>query len=228
MSIGCHSVREPSRCASLSCRSSERSRQQRRQAVVDRRRPNKANPGIVHGRAKGGSVRSRRARRAGARPGRSAAAELATTSNGIYQVTSPGGPPALITGSPTGLRRLVVAASDAVYGAAPIESSQSGLWSNQSGSWRRLSSNQFVSDVAIDPDDASRITYVTNDNPYHDTSFATGVWISCNGGQTFTQYNAGLPMLRALSVAFDPRIPGRLIIGTNGRGYWQTQLPNCS
>ena len=150
------------------------------------------------------------------------------TSNGIYQVTSPGGPPALITGSPTGLRRLVVAASDAVYGTGPIESSQSGLWSNQSGSWRRLSSNQFVNDVAIDPDDASRIAYVTNDNPYHDTSFATGVWISCNGGQTFTQYNAGLPMLRALSVAFDPRIPGRLIIGTNGRGYWQTQLPNCS
>jgi len=77
MSIGCRSVREPSRCASLSSRSSERSRQQRRQAVVDCRRPNKANPGIAHGRPKGGSVRSRRARPAGARPGRSAAAELA-------------------------------------------------------------------------------------------------------------------------------------------------------
>ena len=69
--------------------------------------------------------------------------------------------------------------------------------------------------------------YVTNDNPYHDTSFATGVWVSCNAGASFTQYDEGLPMLRILSVAFDPWTPGRVIIGTNGRGYWQTELPSC-
>jgi photosystem II stability/assembly factor-like uncharacterized protein len=150
------------------------------------------------------------------------------TNAGIYQITSAGGMPALINGSPTGLRRLVVAAEGAVYGAGPIESSQSGLWTNQSGSWTRLSSNQWVNDVAIDPTDPTHIAYVTNDNPYHDTSFATGVWISCDAGQTFTQDNAGLPMLRVLSVAFDPWTPGRLIVGTNGRGYWQTELPSCS
>jgi hypothetical protein len=149
------------------------------------------------------------------------------TNAGIYEITSPGATPVLITGSPTGLRRLVIAPGGAVYAAGPIETSQSGLWSNQSGSWTRLSSSQWVNDVAIDPNNSSRIVYVTNDNPYHDTSFATGVWISCNAGQTFTQYNAGLPMLRVLSVAFDPWIPGRLIVGTDGRGYWQTELPGC-
>jgi ligand-binding sensor domain-containing protein len=82
--------------------------------------------------------------------------------------------------------------------------------------------------VAIDPTNSRRIVYVTNDNPYHDTSFATGVWVSCNAGQTFSQYNTGLPMLRVLSVAFDPWTPGRLVIGTDGRGYWQAQLPGCS
>ena len=150
------------------------------------------------------------------------------TDAGIYQVTGPGGTPALINGSPTGLRRLVVAADGAVYGAGPIESSESGLWTNQSGSWARLSTNQWVNDVAVDPNNGRRIVYVTNDNAYHDTSFATGVWISCNAGQTFTQYNAGLPMLRVLSVAFDPWTPGRLVIGTNGRGYWQAELPSCA
>jgi hypothetical protein len=62
-----------------------------------------------------------------------------------------------------------------------------------------LSNNEWVNDIAIDPNDGSRIVYLTNDDPYHDTSFATGVWISCNAGQTFTQYNTGLPMVRALS-----------------------------
>jgi hypothetical protein len=115
-----------------------------------------------------------------------------------------------------------------VYGAGPVENSQSGLWTNESGSWSRLSTNQWVNDVAIDPGNTRRIVYVTNDNPYHDTSFANGVWVSCNGGATFTQHNAGLPMLRVLSVAFDPWTPGRVIIGTNGRGYWQAELPSCT
>ena len=149
------------------------------------------------------------------------------TNAGIYQIGSVGSAPVLINGSPVGLRRLVVAAAGAVYGAGPIQSGQYGLWSNQSGAWARLSTNQYVNDVAVDPTNSRRIVYVTNDNPYHDTSFATGVWISCDAGQTFSQYNTGLPMLRVLSVAFDPWSTGRLIIGTNGRGYWQTQLASC-
>ena len=150
------------------------------------------------------------------------------TNAGIYRVTSPAGTPAFLNGSPTGLRRLVIAAGGAVYGAGPIENSQSGLWTNQSGSWTRLSTNQWVNDVAVDPSNSRRIVYVTNDNPYHGTSFATGVWVSCDRGQTFTQDNSGLPMLRVLSAAFDPWTPGRLVVGTDGRGYWETQLPTCS
>ena len=75
---------------------------------------------------------------------------------------------------------------------------------------------------------ARHIVYVTNDNPYHTTSLATGAWVSCDGGHTFSQYNPGLPMLRILSVAFDPWIPGRVVIGTDGRGYFQTQLPTAA
>ena len=134
---------------------------------------------------------------------------------------------ALIPTSPPNLRRVITASDGTLYGTGPTESSQSGLWTNRTGVWTRLSTNQWVSDVAIDPTDPRHIAYVTNDNPYHSTSFATGVWVSCDGGQTFTQTNTGLPMLRALSIAFDPWIPERLIIGTDGRGYWQTQLLPC-
>jgi len=87
--------------------------------------------------------------------------------------------------------------------------------------------NGWVNDVAIDPTNRRHVVYVTNDNPYHTTSLATGAWVSCDGGHTFSQYNPGLPMLRILSVAFDPWIPGRVVIGTDGRGYFQTQLPTC-
>jgi hypothetical protein len=154
-------------------------------------------------------------------------AVYAATDAGIFQIIN-GGAPVLLSGSPTGLRRLVTVAEGSVYGAGPLgSSSQSGLWSNRAGSWTRLATNAWVDDVAIEPQDPRRIVYVTNDNPYHGTSFATGVWISCDGGQTFSQYDTGLPMLRALSVAFDPSVPGRVIVGTNGRGYWQTQLPTC-
>jgi len=48
------------------------------------------------------------------------------------------------------------------------------------------------------------------------TSFATGVWVSLDRGASFEQRNNGLAMTRATSVAFDPWIPGRLVIGTNG------------
>jgi hypothetical protein len=34
-------------------------------------------------------------------------------------------------------------------------------------------------------------------------------------------------MLRVLSIAFDPWIPGRVVIGTDGRGYFQTELSSC-
>ena len=91
-----------------------------------------------------------------------------------------------------------------------------------------MATNQWVNDVAIDPQNKNHVVYVTNNNPYQTTSSATGVWVSCDGGKTFSQYNNGLPMLRVLSVAFDPFTPGRVVIGTDGRGFLQSQLPSCS
>jgi photosystem II stability/assembly factor-like uncharacterized protein len=149
------------------------------------------------------------------------------TAAGVEQIANQG-QPVLLSSSPVNLHRLIVGPDGSLYGAGPLASgAQSGLWTNHTGAWTRLSSNAQVNDVAIDPQNPSHVVFVTNDNPYHSTSLATGVWVSCNGGSTFSQYNAGLPMLRAFSVAFDPWIPGRVVIGTDGRGYFQTQLSPC-
>jgi photosystem II stability/assembly factor-like uncharacterized protein len=135
--------------------------------------------------------------------------------------------PVMLSGSPVSLHRLVVGPDGTVYGAGPLgDGNRAGLWANLAGRWMHLAGNQWVNDVATDPANPRHIVYVTNDNPYHTTSLATGVWVSCDG-HTFSQYNRGLPMLRVLSVAFDPWIPGRVVIGTDGRGYWQRQLPPC-
>ena len=136
----------------------------------------------------------------------------------IYVATDAGveriatrGQPQLLSSSPTSLHRLVVSSGGTVYGVGPLSDvARAGLWTNQTGSWTRLASNAQVNDVAIDPRNPRHIVYVTNDNPYHTTSLATGVWVSCDAGHEFSQYNPGLPVLRVLSVGFtlDPRTRG--------------------
>jgi hypothetical protein len=153
---------------------------------------------------------------------------LIATNAGIEQITRASGAMTLLSGSPAGARQIEIASNGAIYATGPIEGAQSGLWSNQSGTWTRIASNAWASNVAIDPNNSQHVVYVTNDQPYHTTSFATGVWVSCNGGQNFIQDNTGLPVLRVISVTFDPWSANHVIIGTNGRGYWQTQLPPCT
>jgi len=152
-----------------------------------------------------------------ATPGHSAT--YVATDAGVYEL-GPSGLVRLMEGSPLSQRRLVTSSDGTLYGTGQLggNASTAGLWRYASGSWIRLSSDPWVNDVAIDPYQSKRIVYVTNDNPYHDRSFATGVWLSCNQGRSFTPRNRGLAMTRVMSVAFDPLSPGRLVIGTNGRG----------
>jgi photosystem II stability/assembly factor-like uncharacterized protein len=151
-----------------------------------------------------------------------------STDAGVYQ-TGQSGSFLLISGSPTSLRRVVPASDGALYGTGQLgwNARSPGLWRYQAGSWVRLIADPWVSGVAVDPGAGHRIVYVTNDDPYHDRSFATGVWSSCDHGASFNAFNDGLAMTRVLSVAFDPWSSGRAVIGTNGRGFWQTQLPAC-
>jgi photosystem II stability/assembly factor-like uncharacterized protein len=122
----------------------------------------------------------------------------------------------------------LVATTTGMYAVGPPASPLSGLYRDVSGTWSRISTNRYVSAVAVDPFDPGHVAFVTNDQPYHTTSFATGIWFSCDAGQTFTPDNTGLPMTRIYSVAFDPWERGRVVIGTNGRGFWQTNATRCA
>jgi hypothetical protein len=97
-----------------------------------------------------------------------------------------------------------------------------GLWRYWSGNntWRKMVSDTTIRCVAVNPSNGSQIVYGTGDNPYHDISFATGVWLSTNGGSTWSQQNNDLAELRCSCIAFNPCVSCQVIVGTEGRGFW--------
>ncbi len=83
-------------------------------------------------------------------------------------------------------------------------------------------------DIAVDPTNPSRVAVVVLDHPYHDKTFATGVWISTNATATPPSWgvrSAGLGVLRGSAVAWDPMASGRLVVGTYGQGFYETLVP---
>lgn len=147
----------------------------------------------------------------------------ASATNGVY-VASDGMNFVLMDGSPREGWRMTIDPADAsVLYVTKWRKSAGGLWRYQAGEWTRLHADAFVYDVAVDPFDSRRIVFCTNDDPYHDASFATGVYLSEDGGATWSAQNEGLAMLRVSVVRFDPHKAGRLVVGTGGRGYFVGQ-----
>lgn len=148
-----------------------------------------------------------------------------STDSGLY-LGDEAGHYTLQVESPAKLRRLVARPGRLLYAVGELGGgpASAGVWRFAAGRWTQVSANKWASDVAVDPRNANTIVFVTNDNPYHDTTFATGVWVSRDGGSRFVQLNNGLAITRVATVAFDPVSPERLVIGTNGRGFWETRL----
>ncbi len=106
-----------------------------------------------------------------------------------------------------------------------IENDRGTLHAWSDGAWRTLGQRDLMRWVARDPHAPERLVVTTSDNPYHDVSRATGVWITSDGGATWSQQNAGLAMTRLGVIRFDPRNGERLVCGSNGRGYWTATWP---
>ena len=148
--------------------------------------------------------------------------------DGVYQ-TDDGVNFALI-GGPKLPGRVAVDSLGRVYVASfkPVPNPQAGLWRTNPAdkSWVRLRDDNMISGVAVDPTDPNRVAIGTSDQPYHDETRASGVWLSDDAGQTWHQEIKGLSMLRGAVVAFDPFDTTRLIYGSEGRGFWITRWPN--
>ena len=69
------------------------------------------------------------------------------------------------------------------------------------------------------------IAVTTNDPPFRDESRASGVYLSRDGGATWSRENLNLPVTRGRTLAFDPHRPGRLVLGTTGRGFFVARVP---
>jgi len=146
---------------------------------------------------------------------------FAAGSSGVYE-SADGEAFTRVPGGPRDVRRLDVDTSDPprVYVACWRSKTHGGLWRYADGAWTRLRDDAFIGDVAVDPTDPRRIAVTTDDHPYHDHCYATGVWVSSDGGATWEQQNDGLPVTRGGVITFDPHDPERLVLGTGGRGYF--------
>ena len=133
-------------------------------------------------------------------------------------VESLGGPTgSYIAGDPSGV----------IYATEFRGPNNGGLWRRdpQSGVWTRIFADAFANGVAIDPSNPRRLAVVTDDHPYRDRTGATGVYLSDDGGRTWAAADDGLPVLRGQPIAFDPHDPAHLVVGTGGRGWFQTRWP---
>ena len=102
-----------------------------------------------------------------------------------------------------------------------------GLYRRSGGAWSAVplpgGADYWAKDVAVDPTDPLRVAVVTNQDPYLDASRATGVWLTADGGATWSNQSANLPVLRGNTITFSPD-GRRLIVGTGGRGFFAADV----
>ena len=108
---------------------------------------------------------------------------------------------------------------------AQWQTSHPGVWRWDGRQWERLLDELFTSDIAVDPNDPNRLALITNDDPWHDATRATGVWVSTDAGRSWAQASTGLTTLRGLCVTFSPHNPEQLVCGTQGSGYFEGRWP---
>jgi photosystem II stability/assembly factor-like uncharacterized protein len=100
-----------------------------------------------------------------------------------------------------------------------------GVWRYDAtkNNWERIWDDRDITarigDIAVHPTNPDILALVTVDYPYHDETWATGVWISRNAGETWSQENSGLPMLRGNTIAFHPNGKS-LVVGLGGAGFY--------
>jgi hypothetical protein len=126
--------------------------------------------------------------------------------------------------------RLAIAATGASGGlyATSLDGANKGVfkwtgtgWVNVTPAAPTLAEKERMFDIAVDPTNPQRVAVVVLDHPYHDQTFATGVWISTNGGGGWGVHSNGLGVLRGSAVAWDPVASGRLVVGTYGQGFYE-------
>ena len=147
--------------------------------------------------------------------------------NGIYKSTD-GEQFSRIEGSPTSANYEYVyldpTHAQTVYAISFNSGSKGGLYRYDGVAWKRLLAKPQARAVAVDPANPNRIAVCTRGWTAFDETSADGVWISQDGGATWTQCNEGLRMLSGPAIAFNPDRSSQLILATDGAGFYATDL----
>ena len=104
---------------------------------------------------------------------------------------------------------------------------RTGVWRYSPGtkSWQRLLDENLAYECVADPANPRRLLMVTNMDPFNDLAGGNGVWLSADDGKSWSRQDLGLAMLRGRAVAFNPHNSEQIVMGTFGRGFFQTRWP---
>lgn len=143
--------------------------------------------------------------------------------DGVYRSPDAGRTWVALQG-PSAAVRLVHSPADQGLYAVVWRSQGAGVWRYDElgdARWTVVLDQAASHDLAVDPADPAHLMVATNDHPYRDLTASVGMVESFDRGLTWTDTNDGLPMARVAVVAFDPMTPGRVVIGTYGRGFFE-------
>jgi hypothetical protein len=157
--------------------------------------------------------------------------------NGVYTTTDRGTTATALSGSPKAAttagagfitfdqrrRRLLFAVWQP--SGSSLASNQ-GAWRYDvtSATWARIFNDFCTKIVAADWSNPNIIAVGLADGASRDVPRGYGCWISFDDGENFELLEAGMGFQRVRTLAFDPWEPGRLIIGTDGGGFFETRL----
>jgi hypothetical protein len=146
--------------------------------------------------------------------------------NGVFASTN-GTDFSLMPGSPRSSQYEYVyvdpVAPDRLYAVSFNSGSWGGVYRYE-GTWTRLLKKPRARALAIDPGNPRHLAVITKWWPARDLNRADGVWMSADAGDHWTQCNAGLRMLSGTTIAFNPDKSGQLILGTDGAGFYATDV----
>ena len=147
--------------------------------------------------------------------------------NGIYKCTN-GTTFTLMSGMPNPWSYLYSAQK-----VDPLNSStlfcigfrNSTVYRYSGGTWTNIFNKYAAYDIAVDPNNDQRLAICTHGYPGQDLPLGNdGIWITTNGGTNWTNYSTGLRILSASSLDFNPDHSAQLVQGTDGCGFYVTDL----
>jgi photosystem II stability/assembly factor-like uncharacterized protein len=112
---------------------------------------------------------------------------------------------------------------DTIYSTC-YSNGNTGVWRMRAGQWTKILDKPHARELAVDLGDNRRMAVLTKDSPNKDLSLADGVWITEDDAQHWYKCNDGICVTNGSGIGFNPDKCGQLIIGTDGGGFYATDL----